>query len=543
MGVVEELASAREAFERREWAAAYEALTGADADGRLDSDDLARWGTAAFLLGRWHDAVRTLQRAHTAYLADGDRTSAARCAFHIGMTLRFHRESAAAAGWFARGLRLVEAEPEPCAERAYFLVPQVFERAHAGDIAGSVATAAEIHRVGVATGNPDLMAFGLHNQGRGLVALGRAAEGLALMDEAMAWVGSAEVSPAFSGMVYCSTIEACQEVREFERVRQWTSALTRWCESQPDLVPFTGQWAVHRGQLLRLEGALDAALEELQRACERYDLVGEPYAAGLAMYERGEVLRERGAYAQAEAAYREAGARGHDPHPGLALLWVAQGRLEPAVAAVDRLSAETETVTRRAVVLPAVVQIRLAAGDAAGARAAAEELASVAESLGCLAARADAAVARGSVALAEGQAGAALGPLREAVRLWDAAGAPLEAARTRLELARACQALGDVEAGRLEAEAASRVFRERGSAPAAAEAAALLGESVGAGGLTAREVEVLRLVARGRSNPQIAAELVLSEKTVARHLSNIFTKLDVPSRTAAAAFAFEHRLV
>ena len=147
------------------------------------------------------------------------------------------------------------------------------------------------------------------------------------------------------------------------------------------------------------------------------------------------------------------------------------------------------------------------------------------------------------MALAEGRAGAALGPLREAVRLWEAAGAPMEAARTRLELARACQALGDLEAGRLEAETASRVFRERGAAPAAAEAAALLGDTAVVGGLTAREVEVLRLVARGRSNPEIAAALVLSEKTVARHLSNIFTKLDVTSRTAAAAFAFEHRLV
>jgi ATP/maltotriose-dependent transcriptional regulator MalT len=364
---------------------------------------------------------------------------------------------------------------------------------------------------------------------------------MALLDEAMTGVAAGEVTPVLAGIVYCSTVEACQEVSDFPRARQWTSALTRWCETQPDLVPYTGQCAVHRGQIMRLDGAFPEALEELELAVRRYTASGSPVAAGLALYERGEVHRLRGEYAAAEDAFRQASRLGHDPQPGSALLWLALGRTGGALAAAARLDAETAGAVRRSAVLPALVEIRLAAGDVAGARTASDELTEVAARLGGEAIGAHADRAGGMVLLREGDPAQALSRLRRAAGTWARLGAPWEAARCRVGLACVCRAMGDDESARMDLDSAAAVFRTLGARPALAEVERLVAPSL-PDGLTAREVEVLRLVASGRSNAAIAAELFLSEKTVARHLSNIFTKIGVTSRTAAAAYAFDHRL-
>lgn len=543
MGVVEDLVRGREAFERRDWAAAYARLAEADAEQPLPAHALAMWATAAHLLGRTDACLRVLQRAFQQHVDAGEVERAVRCCFWLGMTHMLAGDMAVAGGWWGRGWRLLEEFGAETAERGYLLVPQGMHKAMTGQVAAAAETGAEVERLGRRFTDADLVALGMHTRGRALLYQDRVPEGVALMDEAMVGVSAGEVSPVIAGMVYCSTIEACQEISDFDRARQWTKALTRWCDEQPDLVPYTGQCALHRGQLMRLHGAFPDAIEELRLACHRYAASGAIYASGLAVYERGEVHRIRGEYDAAEAAYKEASGYGCEPQPGLALLRLAQGRTDAAVAAARRLLAETGDVVRRSKVLAGCTELLLAAGDVDAAREAAAELGDIALRFGCTALLAQAASGRAAVALADGDAASALPELRAAWRHWYDLGARYEAARTRVQLGRACLDAGDEDSARMELEAAAVGLAELGAGPLVAEAEALLGRGRRPDGLTAREVEVLRLVAAGKSNPAIAAELFLSEKTVSRHLSNIFTKIDVASRTAAAAYAFEHRLV
>jgi len=412
-----------------------------------------------------------------------------------------------------------------------------------GDLGEAAALAPLVTDYGRRFHDGDLLAVGLSFEGRLAIYSGRVAEGLRLLDEAMVGVLAGEVSTLFSGMVYCSAIEACQEVADFGRAGEWTHALSSWCESQPGLVAFTGQCAVHRGQLMRLHGAYAEALAELDRAAARYAAAGGHPAVGLACYERGETRRIRGEYDAADAAYDEAAAHGHPAQPGRALLWLGQGRVEEAVAASRRLLAEVTDPVHRSGVLPAVVEVFVAAGDVEAGVAAVQELAELAGSFGCSALLAAAGGESARVALARGDAAAALPPARAGLEGWARLEAPYEAARCRALLGRALRLQGDEASAVGDLTEARRTFAQLGAAPAEREAAELLGQAEAPCGLSPREVEVLRLVAAGRSNTEIAAELFLSEKTVARHLSNIFTKLDVGSRTAAAAFAYKHKLV
>jgi DNA-binding CsgD family transcriptional regulator len=351
------------------------------------------------------------------------------------------------------------------------------------------------------------------------------------------------VEPSLAGHIYCSMIEACQEVADLSRAEAWTAALSRWCAQQNGLVPFTGQCAVHRGQIMRLHGAFAEALEEFELARDRHRAEGAHGAAGLAWAEAGEVHRLRGDRRRAEACYDEASQLGHEPQPGLALLWVAEGNTAAAVAAIHRLLGETADPVNRSRLLPAAVEVLLAAPDTDAAAERAAELAGSAELFGCRAVSARAAYAEASVALARGDGAGALPFLRRALVLWSDLDAPYEVARCRLAVGRALRRLGDEASARGELEAAHRTFLDLGAHAAAEEAVGELEPDRLPGGLSPREAEVLRLVAAGRSNPEIAEALTLSEKTVARHLSNIFAKLGVGSRTAAAAYAFEHRLV
>jgi DNA-binding CsgD family transcriptional regulator len=368
------------------------------------------------------------------------------------------------------------------------------------------------------------------------------ADGLRLLDEAMVGVLAGEVSPVSSGQVYCLAIELCQQISDLGRAGEWTHALSTWCDAQPGLVAFTGQCAVHRGQLMRLHGAYADALAEFDRAAARYAAGGGHPAVALACYERGETHRLRGEFEAAGAAYDEAVALGHSAQPGRALLWLDQGRVEQAAAASRRLLAEAAGPVSRSGLLPAVVEVFAAAGDVDASSEAQCELAELARSFGCTAllAAADSSTAR--VALARGDPVTALPPARSGLDAWTRLEAPYEAARCRTLLGQALRLLGDEASAVVDLTEARRTFAALGAAPAEREAAQLLGPAAPRG-LSPREVEVLRLVAAGRSNPEIAAELFLSEKTVARHLSNIFVKLDVGSRTAAAAFAYQHRLV
>jgi DNA-binding CsgD family transcriptional regulator len=541
MGIVDDLARAREAYEHGEWAAAYDGLIAANS-AALDGDDFARLATAAYLRGKQSDCLEALQRAFHAQLEAGNAVAAIRCGFWLALVLLTSGEQAVGAGWVARSQRLLDEQPDEIVERGYLLIHAMYRHIFLGEFGPAHELALEISEYGRRFKDPDLIAMGLSAQGRMLMYGGRVPDGLALLDEAMVSIASGKVSPILSGQIYCLMIEACQEISDFGRASEWTSALTSWCDAQPGLVPFTGQCAVHRGQIMRVHGAYGEALDEFQRAVERYVEAGGSPAAGLALSERGDVLRILGDYGAAEDAYEQATSFGHEPQPGLALLWLARGRTGAAVAATRRLLAETRDPVHRSQLLPAAVQILLDSGEADEAAALVGELADLGQAFGCAALQAMSAFATASVTLQAGDPAGALPYLRKATSLWGRVGSPYEVARCRMLVGRAFRMLGDEDSAVAELTAARRSFAELRAAPAERAAAELLAPTT-PGGLTAREVEVLRLIAAGRSNSEIATALVLSEKTVARHLSNIYTKIDVSSRTAAAAFAFENRLV
>jgi DNA-binding CsgD family transcriptional regulator len=535
------VSQAADHFARGDWQAAYDAWSRSGLDG-LSADELDRFGTAAGLVGHHDDLVRALQRAFRRNEEDGDLRQAVRCAFRLAMGASSHGEPALAAGWTTRAADLVDEIGEDCAERGWVAFLLMFRAIGEGDIAAARACADEANAAGRRFHDSDLVAMSTCAQGRAALYSGRFAEGLAHLDEAMVRVIAGEASPFTAGNVYCTAIEGAQEISDFARVAEWTRALERWCDAQPGLLAFTGQCAVHRGQLLRLHGTWDDALREYSRAAERYVRLGTHDAIGLTAIETGDVLRLRGDLSGADEAYQRAADLGVEPQPGLALLWLASGRGEAACAAIDRLLGAPAGPVQRCRLLPAAVEVLLASGQVEQARAVAEELSSLAASSGATALVASAAHALGAVELAAGDAAGALPYLRRAHQLWTKASAPYDDAVARLSVGRCLLALADPSAEH-ELTAARTVFRQVGATPMAELASSLLAPASLPAGLTAREVEVLRLVASGRSNPQIAAGLVLSEKTVARHLSNIFGKLDVGSRTAAAAYAFEHGLV
>ena len=424
------------------------------------------------------------------------------------------------------------------------MLPVMYQHEAAGDLAAAAAAAAAALEIGQRFGDADLFALAAGGQGYMLLKQGRVKEGLGLLDEAMVAVTTGELSPIPTGLVYCGVILACQEVYELGRAREWTAALTRWCADQPDLVAFTGRCLVHRAEIMQLEGAWTDALEEARRAGHRFAETRNS-AAGLALYRQGELLRLQGEFEVAEVAYREASRSGWEPQPGLAQLRLAQGRKDAAAAAIRRAAGEIAEPLKRAGLLAAYVEIMLAVDDLDEARSACRELAEIAESYESRMLAAMVEQARGAVDLAGGDTRPALVSLRSAWRLWHELDAPYETARVRVLVGLACRLLGDSDAAAMELEAARDVFETLGAAPDLRYVESLIGSAAAreSYGLTPRELEVLRLVAAGRSNREIAEALVISEHTVARHVQNIFAKLQVSSRTAAGAFAFEHGLI
>ena len=533
-----------ECFGRRAWAEAFAELSAADRGAPLDPQDVERLAMAAYLVGRDDESVAAWERAHHALLDRGEVERAARCAGWLVFVLLNGGEFARAGGWLARARRLVDEVGHDCAEQGHLLVPVAFQRAFEGDWPDAYAIAGRAVAIGLRFGDVDLVTLARNIQGRALIAQGDTTAGMTLLDEAMVAVMADEVSEIVAGSVYCSVIEACQEVFDLRRAQEWTAALTHWCDAQPDLVPFSGNCLVHRAEIMQLHGEWPGARGAARRACERLLPRAQP-AVGAAFYQEAELHRLCGEFAQAEEGYRQASRWGREPQPGLARLRLIQGQADAAEAAIRRVVDGTEGRVARARLLPAHVEIMFAAGDVLAARAAADELSELAADLDAPLLHALASDAEGAVLLLEGDAQAAHGRLRDAWTAWQELEVPYEAARTRVLIALACRQLGDTESAEMELDAACWTFEQLGAAPDLARAQALSGKLVTspAGGLTARELEVLRLVATGKTNRSIAADLFLSEKTVARHVSNIFAKLDVSSRAAATAYAYEHDLV
>ena len=542
----------RACFERHEWNDAFEALSAADRSTPLGAEDLHRLSWSAGLTARDEEMLATHERLYHVRLEAGECLAAARAAFWLGFRLFARGEFGRAGGWLGRAQRLVEREGRDCVERGYLLLPVSQRHLSAGELREAHDAAARAADIGERFGEPDLIAFGRNLQGRVLLIEGRLDHGLALLDEAMVAATSGELSPVVTGIIYCSAIASCHRVYALDRVREWTAALSNWCEAHPQLGMFTGHCIVHRAEIMQLSGFWPEAVEEARRAVERCVHAMEREAGGRAHYQEAEIQRLRGEFAAAEAAYRSASRSGVEPQPGLALLRLAEGDGDAAASAIRRVLGATGDRLQRTRFLPGHVEIMLAVGDVAEARAASLELDETASAFNNEVLVAIAAHARGAVELAEGNPGAVLDPVRRAFGIWQQIGAPYLAARLRVLLARACIALGDAEGARLELEGAREVFERLGARPDVAAIDAIGADldgvrkgTVPAGrhGLTERELQVLRLIASGKTNKVIARELSLSEKTVDRHVSNIFTKVEVSSRAAATAFAYENELI
>ena len=543
--MTEEIERGRKAFADEEWADAFLHLSAAAEDSPLEIDDLERQAAAAYLAGRADGSVELWATAHHDCAQRADVARAARCAFWVAFVLLNRGELARGGGWVDRAQRFLTEGEVDCVEQGYLRYCTALRAVFEGDVVSAHAGFREAVEVGDRFNDAQLTTLARIGEGRCLVYLGEIAKGVALLDEAMVAVGAKELSPIAVGDAYCTVIDGCHELFDLGRMQEWTTALSRWCEAQPQLVLYRGLCLVHRAEIMQLHGEWSDAMDELEGVLLRLaDPVGSP-ELGAAFYLRGELHRLRGEFEEAAGAYRQANELGREPQPGLALLRLGQGRVEAAMSAIRRVLEEAGDPISRSRVLGPYVEIALAAGDHQAGKAAAEELSAIAGDLESPLLRAVAEHATGAVLLAENEPRNALIWLRRGWMRWRELEAPYEAARVRVPIALACRALGDEDGAEMELDAARSVFEGLAAAPDVRRVVELSQVETprAAGGLTAREVQVLSLIAAGKTNRAIATELVISEKTVASHVSHIFTKLNLTSRAAATAYAYEHDLV
>jgi len=536
---------AEAAARRGDWQDALRLLSGLDDAVGLDGGGLESLGTAAYMLGREPDFVTAYERAFDAHCAAGRPLRAARAAFWIGLTLIFAGESGRGSGWLGKAERLASGHAADCAERGYLLLTRVEQSLAAGNAESANELAIEAAVIGERFADEDLLAIALHLQGRVRLRMGAMAEGLALLDEAMVSVTAGRLSPIVTGLVYCSVIDTCQRYHARQRAREWTEALARWCARQPQVVAFTGRCLIHRAEIMTLNGQWAQAVKEAHSATQRLREGPSEHHAGPAYYQEGEVHRLRGRFDKADDCYRAASSLGYDPQPGLALMRVRQGRSGPALSSIRRSLGAVREPFRRLRLLPAAVEIALAAGAPGDARAFCDELGSLARRFPSEPLDAAAREAEARVALAADRPETALAALGQAAALLRDLREPYPLARVRSLTGQACAALGDRDGAAAEFEAALETLTRLGAEPDRRMTEALARQEKGAAKpvLTRRQTQILHLVAEGLTNRDIARRLNLSDRTVDRHVSDILTRLDVPTRTAATAFALARGLI
>lgn len=525
------------------WKETYAELLKADQEQALAPKELETLALSAYLTGRDAQSFQILERAHQCYLGQRKTEPAVRCAFWLGLILMHAGERARSSGWMARAERLLNDEARPdCAERGLLLIPAAL-----GELAGGrAASAQKLFEMAAITGerfcDANLIALARLGHGQSMIEQGDIANGLKLLDETMIIVETEEVFPVVNGIIYCAVIETCRKVWDLKRAQEWTSAFTRWCDTQPDIVPFRGQCLVCRTEIIQFHGEWRQALGEISEACEQ--LAGMS-AAGDAYYRKGELHRLLGEFTEAEDCYRDAAKWGRKPQPGLALLRLAQGQNEAAATSMRNILTEAKDIKTRAWLLPEFVHIMIAVDRIKEAREASSELCDVSSEMGAPYLCAMSSYCQGAVSLAEGGAQPALVHLQQALTLWDTLHLPYESARTRELKGLAYRDLIDKDNADAELAAAKWIFEQLSAKPDLERINRLLKRKTNhpAHGLTLREFQVLRLVTSGKTNKAVASELFISERTVDRHVSNIFNKLGVSSRVEATTFAIKHDLL
>lgn len=532
----------RAAFGQRDWTGAREAFRQAAAIEALAADDVFALADCAWWLGKIDEALEAYEQAHRLYLEDGIPSRAAMASLLLGAHAMERGDHAVGSGWMGRARRLLRDAPEG-AEHGYPLYWELFDAMGRGDLEQALALAGRMQDLGQRFADTNLVAVGVMGEGRALVKQGEVSRGMALLDEAMVTALSDELHPLWTGVIYCHLMDVCHELVDVQRAGEWTEATASWCDTVGEAVVYRGICRVHRAQVFQRQGAWEDAEQAAIRASDDLEGVHVGTAAE-AHYELGELHRLRGDLLAAEHSFRRAHELGREPQPGLALLQASRHRTDAACTSLRSALAErADDRLGRVRLCAALVEVALAAGEVETARAASAELRATARAYDSAGLDALAQQAQGAVLLAEGQAEDALRPLRTACRLWREEDAPYDAARTRLLLTQAYQALDDEDAAALELDAAQVAFELLGAGPDARRADQLRDRPKPPGGLSQRELEVLRLVATGKTNQQVAADLYISDKTVARHLANIYTKLGLSTRAAATAYAFEHGLV
>lgn len=543
-GMRQSVENGREAFRLHEWQNAYFKFSNADKEAALEPDDLELHAMAAYLTGRTIECCNLLTRAHNACLANKQEEFAIRCAFWLGFILLNKGETARGNGWLSRAWRLLDEGQLECVEKGYLLLPVALRNLSEGAAKEAFDVFDQAGKISEKFHDPDLLALSILGRGQALVRQ-KDRNGVAYLDEAMAAVESGEISAIVKGIIYCAVIETCLEIFDLRRASEWTDALSAWCEGQPQLTPYKGQCLTRRSEIMLLHGEWSKAIEEACKACELLTKpTGEP-AAGAAFYQLGELYRVLGDFAKAEDAYYQANTWGRNPQPGLALLRLNEGQTEIARTSIALAVEEAKNLKTRSRILPAYVDIMLAVNNLEYARNGADELKKIAVELDAPMLHAIAAYAEGAVLHKEGDPFSALERLRAAVFLWEKLKAPYETARTRMLTGLVCRELGDEDMAEMAFKSARSIFVELRAMPDKLKTEKLIrvGKHYKLHGLTSRERQVISLIANGKSNREIANELYISERTVERHVSNIFTKLNVSSRSSATAYAFKHNLV
>lgn len=539
----EELREALAAAASHRWSAVVDTLDGRRcADPAVDAARLVLVADASWWLGRTEACIEAREHAYRIYTELGASREAGMCAVWLYEQHCQRARGSIGSAWLQRARRVLAAD-DGCVEHGALLLREA-ELAHgSGDLDDARAVADRALAMGRRLGSADLEGEALQTIGRVLIDQGEVAQGFAHLDEAMLLAVEGRLGPYSTGKIYCSLISACEEIGDLRRAAEWTEATTTWAEQHP-LAIFPGICRIHRASVLDRSGAMQRAVDELNQACE--ELMGSHLAnAAAAFAEVGDIRRRLGQLDQSEEAFTRAAELTGQPCAGLALLRLAQGRVDAAERIInDCLAGRSPNRLGRARILPAATQIAVAAGHVERADAAARELEETADAFATPALQAMAVLARGRVELAQGEVASACASLRDAASRWHVLGVPYEAATARTVLAQAYREAGDEEAATAAFATARAAFEAIGArlgSPDGGRPAPAAGPAPG--GLSPREVEVLRLIAAGLSNKEIAADLRLSAKTVSRHLANIFTKIGVSSRSAATAFAFEHHVV